>query len=86
MVCRSSRKTGDPRFGNLPDCGAAADCGYGLGAGAQGNPPLEIAGGVNLVRNFAAVTVEVVLARSPTGGVPLGDDAMNAASVGIKGK
>ena len=38
--------------------------GHGLGAGAQGDTALEIGGGVNFVGDFAAVTVEVVLARA----------------------
>src|ERR1035437_7099701 len=52
--------------------------GDSLRAGAEGDAPLKIGCGINLVGNFAAVTVEVVLARSPTGGVPLRDDAMHA--------
>ena len=52
--------------------------GDGLGAGAQGDAALEVGGGVNLVRDFAAVAVEIVFAGAPAGGVPLGDDAVDA--------
>ena len=52
--------------------------GDSLRAGAKGHASLEIGRGINFVRDFAAVTVEFVLARSPTGGVPLRHDAMHA--------
>ena len=62
--------------GLLQEIGQVA--GDGLGAGAQGDDALEVGGGVYLVGNCAAVAVEVVLARAPAGGIPLGDDAMDA--------
>ena len=52
--------------------------GDGLGAGAQGHDALEVLGLVFLVGDRAAVAVEVVRARPPAGGVPLGDDAVHA--------
>ena len=52
--------------------------GDGLRAGAQGDDALEILGLVFIVGDRAAVAVELVLARPPAGGVPLGDDAMHA--------
>ena len=52
--------------------------GDGLGAGAQRDDALEVLGLVLVVGDLAAVAVELVLARAPAGGVPLGDDAMHA--------
>lgn len=52
--------------------------GDGLGAGPERDAALEIGGSVNLVGDFAAVAVEVGFAGPPAGGIPLGDDAVNA--------
>ncbi len=52
--------------------------GDGLRAGAQGHAALEVGGGIDFVGDFAAVAVEVALAGAPTGGIPLGHDAMDA--------
>ena len=41
-----------------------------LGAGPQRDDPLEVPGLVLLVRDLAAVAVELALARAPAGGVP----------------
>ena len=52
--------------------------GDGLGAGPQGDDALEVLGLVFLVGDVAAVAVQLVLARPPAGGVPLGDDPVHA--------
>jgi hypothetical protein len=48
--------------------------GNGLRAGAQGDAPLKVAGGIDLVGDRPAVAVEVIFAGAPAGGIPLGDD------------
>ena len=52
--------------------------GDGLGAGTQGDDPLEVLGVVFVVGDLAAVAVELALARPPAGGVHVGDDAVDA--------
>ena len=51
--------------------------GDGLGTGAQGNDPFEILGLILVVRNDPAVAVQIVLAGTPAGGVPFGNDTMH---------
>jgi hypothetical protein len=49
-----------------------------LGAGAECHEPLEVLGVVLIVGDGSAVAIQLVLARTPAGRVPLGDDPMHA--------
>ena len=49
-----------------------------LGTRAKRHEPLEVLGMVLVVGDGSAIAVQLVLARAPTGRVPLGDDAMHS--------
>ena len=52
--------------------------GYGLGPSPERDDTLEVLGLVLVVGDRPAVAVQLILARSPAGGVPLGDHAVHA--------
>ena len=52
--------------------------GDGFGAGSERDDALEVGRLIFVVGNLAAVAVEVAFARAPAGGIPFGDDAVNA--------
>ncbi len=45
---------------------------------SQGYDALEIPSGIFVIRNGSTITINLVLARPPPGGIPFGNDSMNA--------
>src|SRR5689334_17196530 len=50
----------------------------GLCASAKCYAALEVSGPIHFVWNFPAVPIEIVLARAPSGGIPLCHNTVNA--------